>query len=170
MQGAAALVSWWAAVPMERAQGVDYATSAGGFDFYLGVIPAALVRDTPTDHHAETMHGGSPRGTRMQHVMVAIFDRGSGQRVTGATVKARVEELGHFGNEQPLEPMNVAGAITYGNYFPMTSGRPYGIRVHARIPGAAEPVIVVVFRYRVSRPQPASAETASVQQEQHDGP
>jgi hypothetical protein len=97
----------------------------------------------------------------MQHVMVAIFDRESGQRVTGAAVTARVEEPGHFGNERPLEPMNVAGAATYGNYFPMATGRPYEIRVHARIPGAPEPVMVV-FRYRVSSAQPVLPGNAAV--------
>jgi hypothetical protein len=164
----AALLSWWA-VPSASAQSVDYTKSAGGFEFSLGVIPAAVVRDTLVDHHAETMHGGLPRGTRVQHVMVAIFDRGSGQRVTGATVTARVEEPGHFGNERPLEPMNVAGAVSYGNYFPMAAGRPYEIRVRARIPGAPE-TVTVVFRYRVSSAQPISPESALARQESSNGP
>jgi hypothetical protein len=158
--GAAAAVCWWAAGAVS-AQEVEFAKTVGGLQFYLGVIPAALVRDTYADHHAESMHGGVPRGARMQHVMVAIFDQERGQRVTDAKVTARVEEPGHFGNEGPLEPMSVAGAVTYGNYFPMTSGRTYEIRVHARIPGAREPVMVV-FSYRLSSALPSPPQNALV--------
>ncbi len=44
--------------------------------------------------------------------------------------------------------MSVAGGVTYGNDFPMIPGHAYRIQVHARIPGAREP-ITVVFQYRV---------------------
>ena len=65
--------------------------------------------------------------------------------------------------------MNVAGAITYGNYFPITAGRPYEIRVHARIPGTAEPVMVV-FRYRVTSAPPLPRESVAARQESTDAP
>jgi hypothetical protein len=122
-----------------------------GLSVYLGVLPAAMVRDHSGDRTEATMHGGLPRG-HAHHVMAAVFDAKTGERVEDARVKARVSPPGLAGETRALEPMAIAGTITYGNYFTTIGDRqPYRIRLSITLAGTATPVVVEFSHHRRQR-------------------
>lgn len=122
-----------------------------GVAIYLGVFPAEMVLGHPRAHTEAQMHGGVPAGQHQQHVVVALFDNATGKRITGARVKANVSEIGLSGVRKKLDPMLIAGTVSYGNYFAMPATRnPYRINVRIELPGAAD-AIEAQFDYRHAR-------------------
>jgi len=119
---------------------------AGGLAVYLGVIPAELITGHPKGHTEAEMHGGVPSGRHVHHVMVAIFNNASGQRITDAVVMAKVAGLGLVGIEKTLEPMTIADAVTYGNHFDLPGRDLYRIRIEISRPGNAG-LVQVEFEY-----------------------
>jgi hypothetical protein len=105
---------------------------------YLGVLPGYMVRGHPPEHPESAMHGGAPAGE--SHVMVALFERASGKRITDATVQAKISGKGMEPVQKRLEAMTVAGALTYGNYFALLGPGPYRIEIEVRPPAAAKPI------------------------------
>lgn len=121
-----------------------------GVAIYLGVLPSEMVLGHPKSHTEAEMHGGIPAGEHRYHVTVALFDAVTGKRITGAQLKARVSEFGLSGIEKKLEPMTIAGAISYGNYFRMSGTGIYRIQVRIRRPGVAQ-AIEAEFEYQHAR-------------------
>ena len=117
-----------------------------GLGIYLGVVPTDLIMKHPMEHRERTMHGGVPPGKHHHHVMVALFDEKTGNRITDATVTAYVAELGLAGHTKRLEPMPVADTVTYGNYFEMRVSVRYRISVQVRRPASAR-VVEAEFEY-----------------------
>lgn len=107
----------------------------GGVSVYLGIIPAEMIRSRPGEGAEARMHGGVPPGSGVYHVMVALFDRASGQRITDAVVSAQVRSRRGESLDTPLDSMTVANAVTYGNYFRMPDPGSYGITVFVNRPG-----------------------------------
>lgn len=107
-----------------------------GVALYFGLLPAELVRGHAREHPESGMHGGVPVGE--SHLLVALFDDKTGKRIDGAEVTATVTGPERLKLRKTLEPMTVAGAITYGNYFYLTGPGPYRIAVRARLPDARE--------------------------------
>ena len=105
-----------------------------GVEVFLGIVPAKLVRDHAPAHPERQMHSGPPAGEN--HVMVALFDAKSGQRITDAAVHATITGPKGFRVEKPLEPMTIAGAASFGNYFEMLGAGPYRIGLRIRVAGA----------------------------------
>lgn len=142
-----------AALTASAAFAADSATHkvVHGVAIYLGVLPAEMILGHPKSHTEAEMHGGVPAGQHQQHVVVALFDQASGKRISGAKVSARVHEINLAGTQKKLEPMLIAGTISYGNYFniPSTSN-PYRIRVLIELPGVAG-VIETEFEYQHAR-------------------
>ena len=116
---------------------------ADGLTVYLGVIPAEMIKGHPAEHPESTMHRESRRGPHSYHVMVAIFDTKTGERVTGVTVSARVSEAGLSGAQKPLERMQIADTTSYGNYFDMTGSSHYRIAVEIDRTDAPKPTWVI---------------------------
>jgi hypothetical protein len=104
--------------------------SAAGVTVELGIVPAENLRGAERQ-----MHGGVPSGKGVYHVMVAVFDAKTGARVADAQVRARVEEVGLTKEEKALEPMQLANAVTYGNFFRMAGQGTFRITVQIRRPG-----------------------------------
>lgn len=131
------------------AQDKGHAHVIDGVSVYLGVIPAELIsNEYPQAAPERRMHGGVPAGDHWHHVMVVAYDDTSGQRITDARVSARVwapEEVNLPIQEKPLEPMTIAGADTYGNYFHMPGTSLYFIQVKIDRPGHIP--IVTTFKY-----------------------
>jgi hypothetical protein len=121
--------------------------SAAGVTVELGIVPAEALRGRPEEEAVRKMHGGMPSGRSMYHVMVAIFDAKTGQRVTDAQVRARVEEVGLTREEKALEPMQVANAVTYGNFFRMAGRGAFRITVQIRRPGTTR-MTELLFEHR----------------------
>jgi hypothetical protein len=133
----AVLAAGWLAQAALAQQSDPYHKVAGDLGVYLGVVPAAIVQGHEPGHPERSMHGGVPPGAHEYHVMVALFETATGRRVTDATVRMRVDRKGPDGKqEKSLEPMVIAGATTFGNYF--TLGKPglYRIEVQVQLPGS----------------------------------
>jgi hypothetical protein len=111
-----------------------------GIAVYLGILPAAMVRGHPKDHPESAMHDGVPRGRDAYHVIAAVFDAASGKRVENANVEARVSPIGLAGVARTLEPMQIAGTVTYGNYFTIQSNEPYRILISIARGGETKPI------------------------------
>ena len=121
-----------------------------GIDVFYGVIPAEILRGHPADHAERRMHGGVPRGSGQHHLIVSLFDVKSGQRIENAQVGARIGEPGLTPQKKNLEPMQFAGAVTYGNFFTMTQPGPYRIQIDVLRHGDLKPT-QAVFAYRHPR-------------------
>lgn len=120
----------------------DRDRTVGDLRVVLGVMPAALLTDHPEQHEEATMHGGLPAGRSYYHVLVALFDRRTGERITEADVHASVGELGFNPSLRDLKRMNAGGVVTFGNFFAMPDTGPYQITVTVRTPQSPVPVDV----------------------------
>ncbi len=106
-----------------------------GVAIYLGLIPSEMILRHPQGHPEREMHGGVPAGKHWDHLVVALFDA-NGKRITDAQVTATVREIGLAGETKELQPMKIAGTITYGNYFDFpTRDTYYRILIRIRFPG-----------------------------------
>lgn len=122
-----------------------------GVSIYLGVFPAEMILGHPKPHTEAAMHGGVPTGEHRYHVTVALFDNATGKRISGAKVSARVHEINLAGAQKKLDPMLIAGTVSYGNYFNMpATSNPYRIQVRIELPGVAD-VIEAQFDYQHAR-------------------
>jgi len=144
--GAATAIGLWLMLWMGvvvAAEDTQYKT-AGGLTAYLGVVPAELVKG-PGPHSADKpMHGRIPRGQHEFQIVVAIFDGGTGARISDATVSAKMSGLGLSGDQKVLEPMKIADTVTYGGFFNLTRDI-YTIRLTVQRPGAQP--ISLDFKY-----------------------
>jgi len=118
-----------------------------GVAIYLGVMPAQIVRGHDRGHVESKMHGGIPSSRDSEHVVVALFDNTSGKRIENAKVSAQVMELGLGPEWKNLEPMRIAGTITYGNYFDMPQNDIYHIQVRIHLADRPNP-LVATFTYQ----------------------
>ena len=107
-------------------------------EIHYSVTSADVLRAYPEGTVERTMHGGVPRSSSQRHVMVAVLDRTTKRPITDAVVTARVAELAQTGEEKKLEPMVIAGAPTYGNYFTMKGRGPFHIDVTIARPKHAD--------------------------------
>lgn len=123
-------------------------TSADGLDIHYSVVSAEELRGYPAHSAERLMHGGVPRASGQRHLMIAVFDSKTRKRIGNASISARVAELAQAGREKALEPMPVAGEVTYGNYFAMSASGPYRVTVMIRRPGIAH-VTQASFDYTV---------------------
>ncbi len=122
---------------------------ADGVAVYLGLLPAAVVRGHPARHPEAQMHSGAPAGRHVYHLVVALFDAESGERIEDATVEARVAPLGLSGTTRRLEPMEIADTVTYGEYFTTRGEGRYRIALTVRQPGRDTPIqMEFVYEHR----------------------
>jgi len=123
----------------------EHARVVDGIGIYIGIVPCELIQGPERQ-----MHGGVPAVKHCHHVMLALFDNASGKRIEDATVSARVREPGASGvsgTVKTLEPMAIAGAMTYGNFFIMPEPGPFLIDVQIQRPGSAHKT-ETQFEYR----------------------
>lgn len=120
--------------------------TADGVSVYLGVVPAEIVKGHPSGHPERAMHGGVPKGQHEYHVVAAIFDTATGARISNATVTAQVSGLGLAGPKKPLEPMQIAGTTTFGNFFNLPGRDVYTVKLTIERSGVAK-AVVVDFKY-----------------------
>lgn len=138
------------AVPAEAGV-VDGVKTVDGLTVYLGVVPAAVTRVHPSGHTERAMHGGiaSP-GLHDVHLMVALFDRASGRRVSNVSVTARIHGTGRNRGTVRLLPMTINGARTYGGYASLGLDQDLMIALDIKRPGRAlrTSVVTAQFEYR----------------------
>lgn len=117
------------------AQSTDNYVTVGTIAAYLGVVPAGIVAEHPAGHPEQAMHGGAPLGAHVQHIVIALFDAPTGQRIENAKVDASVSGPGHIGTRVALEPMLIEGVITYGGFAAMAGAGQYNIDLTVKRPG-----------------------------------
>lgn len=121
-----------------------------GVEIYFGMLPSEIFHGHPKEHPEGTMHGGVPAAANSYHLLVALFDRATGKRIGDAEITAWISEGDKPGPRNKLEPMLMAGAASYGNFFSMPSSGPYRIHVEIRRPGIPG-VIEAEFEYLRAR-------------------
>lgn len=120
------------------------AQTVGGMTIYIGVIPSEFVRDHSTaPGDPQALHGGTPPNRGSHHLVVALFDATTDARITDARIRAGVAS--HFADPVPqtmLEPMEIAGTMSYGNFFQMPGNADWKIRLEIQRPSSTAPVRV----------------------------
>ena len=134
---AALAIAGWAA--RADAAHSNWHQTVTGIEIYLGVVSAAIARGHPKTHAERAMHGGTASGDDV-HVMVALFDGVTGERINDAYVEARIARPGRSSIERKLEEMTVAGAVTYGNYFLLPNVGRYRIDIDMFRTESGDPV------------------------------
>ena len=114
----------------------DHVT-VGGMEVYFGALPAELIGNDP---ELSRMHGGKPRWPGYHHLVISLYDSKSGARITDAKVSAKVGPVGWPDTEKKLDPITIAGTITYGNYFLMNRPGLHRITVSIQKAGGNKPV------------------------------
>ena len=123
---------------------------ADGVRFEYGVVLSGVPAVHPTDHPEASMHGGAPRVENSYHVVLGIFDRASGARISDANVVMRTSGPGHPGVvETPLEPMSINGDMSYGGYIALPDAAKY--RLTFRVSRSGRPGATAAFLF--DRPQ-----------------
>jgi hypothetical protein len=115
---------------------------ANGLGIYLRVVPAEMVKGPPPHSAERPIHGAVPGRTHAFHVVAAIFDADTRERVSDAKVTAQVSRLGQSGTEKTLEPMEIAGPTVYGGFFDLLTPDLYTIRLTIERSLAGQPVVV----------------------------
>lgn len=123
--------------------------AAGNVAFEYGLMPAAALAGHLADHVESKMHGG-PQGRTGSHLVVALFDKATGDRIVDAVVSVSITPLGASSVSKNLEPMTVDGLASYGGYVSLARPGVYRIRFEARRPGVAG-VAWAEFEHRVAR-------------------
>jgi hypothetical protein len=113
-----------------------------GLTVYLGVMPAELVQGHSTvPGDPQALHGGTPQNRSSHHIVVALFDAKTGVRITDARIRAGVGDRSY--NHEPdrsLEPMQIEGMMSYGNFFPMQGAGTWRIHLEILWAGASHPI------------------------------
>ena len=82
-----------AAAPEDRSRIVD------GMSVYLGIMSTKVLLADPAKYPEHFRDGAPPSGRDMYHVLLTLFDRSSGARITDADVVMRVSPLGLAGRK-----------------------------------------------------------------------
>ena len=121
----------------------DNYKTVDGLGVYLGILPAAMVEGHPKAHAEAEMHGGPPSGAHAYHIIIAIFEETSGERVEDAKVSAVVSGLGQIGRTNvTLEPMSIEDTVTYGAFIDLAGMERFNIAVSITGPEKHDPVRV----------------------------
>jgi hypothetical protein len=118
----------------------------GGVIFHYAVMPAEIVLG-PTNR---AMHDGGRQGT--SHVVVAVFDALTNERIATTEVTASVSRAGSAPVIKRLQPMAIADLPVFGGFFELDAPGVYTLRFKAIRPGAtgAAAAAEAEFEYRVS--------------------
>ncbi len=90
-----------------------------GVALYLRIVPAVIVRGHRREH---------PAGEHVYPLIITLFDEQTNKRISNARVSASISEINHPGTQRKLEPMLIAGTITYGSYFDLSRNGPQSAR------------------------------------------
>lgn len=108
-----------AVTPQAGASHPQFRTEVGNYTVFLGVVPAAHIAETP-----DLVPRGHPvkHGANQYHVELAVVDRRTGQRIEDAVVRVTATALGLNARRVTLHRMEMAGTVTYCNYFRLQPG------------------------------------------------
>lgn len=142
--GAASL----ALAPPAGAGVVDGMRTVDGLTVYLGVVPAAVTRAHAPQHPERTMHGGPAKaGIHDVHLLVAVFNRATGERLRNVAVTARIHGAGKNRGTVPLSAMTINGVLTYGAYTSLGLAEDVMISVDIKRPGRTPRTGIVTAQF-----------------------
>jgi hypothetical protein len=124
----------------------DYFKTADGIAIYLGIMPAELVAGHTTGDSADRKRSAQRATVRQHHIIVAVFDNATGERMTSAEVWTRVQGFG-VSPWKTLEPMLIDDQVVYGNYFDIVRAGPSRIEIHVRDDRRGRRPVMVSFDY-----------------------
>jgi hypothetical protein len=119
---------------------VPGAKSVHGMVVRVGVAPIEQIQTLPGGRPERTMHAQHASIDR-DHLVVALADERTGERIEKANVTATVSRLGMAEEHRELEAMPQPGPTTWGGYFDLREPGPYVIRVEVARPGDVGPAI-----------------------------
>ena len=128
------------APPPEVAKADPRHKVVAGTDIYFGAMPAESLRA-----NAATK-ASVPSGKGYYHLNISLADQRTGAQVNDAKVTLRVSD-GMSVQTSALSPVNANNAVSYGEFFKLTSGGAYNIQAEVTRPGAQRP-IVTNFEFR----------------------
>ena len=143
---AGALIAALLVAGAANAAGDGLYQSASGVEAFIGVVPAEITKGHAPTGPEGAMHGGVPSGGHQYHLIAAVFDAETGARIADAAVTAQVSGLGLAGPEMALDPMTIAGTVTYGAYFDLPGSDLYTIALTIKRQASAQP-ITLKFTY-----------------------
>lgn len=131
---AAALAASPAVEPGASAAVVESAKTVDDLTIYLGVVPAAITRPHLREHIGEASARSALRaGLHDIHLVAAIFNKNTGQRLKGLDVTARLVGR-RSGSTIPLRPMTVNGTLTYGGFTSMGLNEEVSVTIEVKRP------------------------------------
>jgi hypothetical protein len=135
--------SLWLMAPSVAGEPEDpFVRQADGIVVHFGVVPAEALQAKSVSRRDARMHGGPSGHPGEQHIVIALFDAATGARIEDARVSAYVVGVGRARSARELEPMWIAGTVTYGTFFSLPGSGPHQIRVEVRRPPDARPTAV----------------------------
>ena len=118
------------------AQPAHASRQTGGLVFHYGLVPSEMVLAHPQAHAERQMHPGESRKGR-SHLVLAIFDAASGERISQAEVVTHITLVGGASATKPLERMDIANLPSFGAFVPVGAPGIYKIRFEVKRPGVA---------------------------------
>jgi cytochrome c5 len=105
-----------------------------GIDLHLGMMPAEVIRAAQAEGKPLSgMSGRVPSGKGYYYLTISIADAKTNASISDATIKVKVADA--LAEEiKTLRVMAANNAITYGNYFRISSGSAYTITASIRRP------------------------------------
>ena len=122
------------------AQAKSQSVTSHGLTVYFGVVPAEIARGVAEKHGQRDIHTATPATPTPYHLIVAIFNAVTGDRITDAAVTASMTRPGSQTPSKPLEPMKIADTVTYGNFFDLPSHGIYRVRLSITTNGRTRPI------------------------------
>jgi len=116
------------------AQPAPARTQTQGLVFHYGLVPSEMVLSLPQSREEQRMHPGEARKGR-NHLVLAIFDAASGERIAKADVMVHITLLGGPSTTRALGPMDIAGKASFGAFVPVGAPGIYKIRFEVKRPG-----------------------------------
>ena len=124
---------------------------AAGLLFHYGLVPSEMVLSHPQSHEERRMHPGDARKGR-SHLVLAIFDAASGERIAKADVTVHITLVGGASTTTALEPMEIAGKASFGAFVPVGAPGIYKIRFEVKRPGVPG-TDKAEFEHRIADPK-----------------
>ena len=97
---AVAVILSMLASPIIAAPETGLSRTLDGLTTYIGVIASETASEHLSAHPEAQMHGGKRAGKRFEHVVIAVYDARTNERVANAAVKAGVSDLGISSEEK----------------------------------------------------------------------
>lgn len=126
-----------------QADQLSRSVTTSGLTVHYGVMSAEKARSVDRGASApDESTSGSAHAT--YHLVVALVDKSTGERIDDATVTAKMTSPSHKTRARtqvkPLQEMRINDTVTYGNYFDMPWQGRYRIDLSVKRKGRAEPI------------------------------